>query len=77
MKLHFPRAGLSVVLKLYVQAKLRLIDSCQNGTCADHYQETNNVGSGTRSDISPPQAGQKCLTHTHSRQSIFFEYSPF
>ena len=37
----------------YGQAKVRLIDSCQNGTCADHYQKTNNVGSGTRSGISP------------------------
>ena len=34
-------------LKLYWQAKLRSIDSCQNGTCADHYQKTNNVGSGS------------------------------
>ena len=40
--------------KLYAQAKLRSIDSCQNGTCTDHYQITNNVGSNTRSDISPP-----------------------
>ena len=42
-------------LKLYAQAKLRSIESCQNGTCADHYQKTNNVGSGplryTRSGI--------------------------
>ena len=43
-------------LKLYAQAKLRLnpIDSCQNGTCADHYQITSNVDSNTQSDISPP-----------------------
>ena len=51
-------------LKLFAQAKLRLIDSCQNGTCADHYQKTNNVGSGTRSGISPLRAGLKCLTLT-------------
>ena len=41
-------------LKLYWQAKLRSIDSCQNGICADYYQQTNNVGqgrSGTRSGI--------------------------
>ena len=63
-------------LKLYAQAKLRLIDSCQNGTGADHYQKTNNVGSGTRSGISPLQAGLKCLTHTRSRQSVLLEYSP-
>ena len=37
MKLCFHRAGLSAAgsLKLYAQAKLRLIDSCENGTCAD------------------------------------------
>ena len=40
-------------LKLYALAKLRSIDSRQNGTCA-HYQITNNVGSNTRSDLSPP-----------------------
>ena len=34
-------------LKLFWQAKLRSIDSCQNGTCADHYQKTSNVGSGS------------------------------
>ena len=33
-------------LKLYAQTKLRSIDSCQNGTCADHYQKNNNLGSG-------------------------------
>ena len=30
---------------LYVRPKLRSIDNCQNGKCADHYQKTNNVGS--------------------------------
>ena len=40
-------------LKLYTLAKLTSIDSCQNGTCESHYQITN-VGSNTRSDISPP-----------------------
>ena len=40
-------------LKLYALAKLTSIDSCQNGTCESHYQITN-VGSNTRSDISPP-----------------------
>ena len=37
MKLCFHRAGLSAdgSLKLYAQAKVRLIDSCQNGTFAD------------------------------------------
>ena len=50
-------------LKLYVQAKSSSIDSCRNGTCADHYHKTNNVGSGTRFGISPPlRAGLKCLT---------------
>ena len=34
-------------LKLHWQAKLRSIDSCQNGTCADRYQKTNNEGSGS------------------------------
>ena len=56
-------------LKLYWQAKLRSIDSCQNGTCADHYQKTNNVGSGSlRYKIwhFPLQAGQICLTPTCS-----------
>ena len=41
-------------LKLYWQAKLRSIDSCQNGTCADHYQKLPTwaqVRSGTRSGI--------------------------
>ena len=42
----------SVVLPLHISwynmslTKLRSIDSCQNGTCVDHYQKTNNVGSG-------------------------------
>ena len=56
-------------LKLYWQAKLRSIDSCQNGTCADHYQKTNNVGSGSlRYTIwhFPIHAGRICLTHTRS-----------
>ena len=56
-------------LKLYAQAKLRSIDSCQNGTCADHYQKTNNVGSSPlRYTIwhFPLQAGWICLTHTRS-----------
>ena len=57
-----PRSAVSS-LKLYVQAKSRSIDSCRNGTCADHYHKTNNVGSGTRFGISPPlQAGMKYLT---------------
>ena len=45
------------------------IDSCQNGTFADHYQKTNNVGSGPlRYTIwhFPLQAGRICLTHTRS-----------
>ena len=56
-------------LKLYWQAKLRSIDSCQNGTCADHYQKTNNVGSGSLRYTMwhfPLQAGRICLTHTRS-----------
>ena len=69
-------------LKLYAQAKLRSIDSVQNRTCADHYQKTNNVGSGQlRYTIwhfvppplpSPPtiQPGLKCLINTRSRQSV-------
>ena len=59
----------SATLKLYWQAKLRSIDSCQNGTCADHYQKTNNVGSGSlRYKIwnFPLQEGRICLTHTGS-----------
>ena len=47
----------------YALAKLRSIDSCQNGTREDHYQITNNVGSNTRS------ARLKCLTNTRSQQS--------
>ena len=35
------------------QAKSRSTDSCQNGTSADHYHKTNNVGSGTGPIISP------------------------
>ena len=38
----------AVSLKLYAQAKLGSTDSCLNGTCEDHYQITNNVGSNTR-----------------------------
>ena len=56
-------------LKIYWQAKLRSIDSCQNGTCADHYQKTNNVGSGSlRYTIwhFPLHAGRICLSHTRS-----------
>ena len=56
-------------LKLYALAKLRSIDSCQNGTCKDHYQITNNVGSNTRSDISQPRL--KCLTNTRSQRSVY------
>ena len=33
-------------LKSYAQTKLRSIDSCQNGTCVEHNQKNNNVGSG-------------------------------
>ena len=56
-------------LKLYWEAKLRSIDSCQNRTWADQYQKTNNVGSGSlRYTIWHflPQAGRICLTHTRS-----------
>ena len=45
------------------------IDSCQNGTCADHNQKNNSVGSGPlRYTIwhFPLQAGRICLTHTRS-----------
>ena len=42
----------AVSLKLHALAKLRSTDSCQNGTCEDHYQITNNVGSNN--DINPP-----------------------
>ena len=39
--------------------------------CRPH-QKTDNVGSNTRSGISPPlQAGLQCLTHTRSRQSVY------
>ena len=56
-------------LKLHLQAELRSIDSCQNGTCADHYQKTNNEDSGSlRYTIwhFPLYAGRKCPTHTRS-----------
>ena len=55
--------------KFYWQAKLRSIDSRQNGICADHYHKTNNVGLGSlRYTIChfPLQAGRICLTHTRS-----------
>ena len=58
-----------VFKKLYWQAKLRSIDSCQNGTCADHYQKTNNVGSGSLGYTIwhfPIHAGRIGLTHTRS-----------
>ena len=35
-----------VALKLYARPKLSSIDCCQNGTCADYYQETDKAGSG-------------------------------
>ena len=50
MKLRFTGQGCQLAarsLKLYVLPKLRTIHSCQNGTCEDHYQITNNVGSNT------------------------------
>ena len=56
-------------LKSYWEAKLRSIDSCQNRTCADQNQKTNNVGSGSLSYTICHfllQAGQICLTHTRS-----------
>ena len=77
MKLRW--AGLSVGYQwlLYVQAKLRSIDSFQNWTCKDHITKLvtwAQVSSGTQSVISPPdpqlQAGLKCLTHTRSRKSV-------
>ena len=37
---------------VYARAKLSSIDSCQNGTCADHYQETINVGSAQVLDLA-------------------------
>ena len=57
-----PRSAVSS-LKLYVQAKSRSIDSCRNGTCADHYHKTNNVGSGTRFGISPPYKPEWSILH--------------
>ena len=61
-------------LKFYWQAKLRSIDSCQNGTCADHYQKTNNVGSGplryTIWHVALNTSRLKCLTYTCSRLSV-------
>ena len=56
MKLLFTGQGCQLAarsLKLYALVKLRSIDSCQNETCEDHYQIIKNVGSNTRSDISP------------------------
>ena len=47
MKLNFAFTR-AVSLKLYALAKLRSIDSCQNGTCENHYQITNKVGLNTR-----------------------------
>ena len=41
-----PGRAVSRLPVVYARAKLRSIESCQNGTCADHYQKTNNVGSG-------------------------------
>ena len=41
------------------------------GTCEDHYQITNNVGSNTRSDISHPSKGQ-CPYYAHARSSSVF-----
>ena len=58
-----PRSAVSS-LKLYVQAKSRSIESCRNGTCADHYHKTNNVGSGTRFDISPPPTSRNEVSYT-------------
>ena len=44
---HSPPTGFTLIGALYWQAKLRSIDSCQNGTYGDDYQKTNNVGSGS------------------------------
>ena len=74
MKLLFHRPGLSdgcQKSKVICASQLRSIDSCQNGTCEDHYQITNNVGSNTRSDISPPSKGQ-CPYYAHARASSVF-----
>ena len=57
-------------LTLHARAKLRSIDSCQNGTCAEHYQKNNNVGSDplryTIWQFTPTKVGPKWLTHTRS-----------
>ena len=64
-------------LKLCALAKLRSIDSCQNGTCEDPYQITNNVTLAQIHDltfrpINPPlQPRLKCLTNTRSQQSVY------
>ena len=71
MKLLFHRPGLSDKCqksKVICASQLRSIDSCQNGTCEDHYQITNNVGSNTRSDSSRPSKGQ-CPYYAHARAS--------
>ena len=57
--------------KLYARAKLTIDKLTAVKIGHVHYQKTNNVGSGTRSGISPPlQAGLECLTHTRSRLSV-------
>ena len=74
MKPLFHRPGLSdgcQKSKVICASQLRSIDSCQNGTCEDHYQITNNVGSNTRSGISPPSKGQ-CPYYAHARASSVF-----
>ena len=74
MKLLFHRPGLSdgcQKSKVICASQLRSIDSCQNGTCEDHYQITNNVGSNTRSDTSPPSKGQ-CPYYALARASSVF-----
>ena len=74
MKLLFHRPGLSdgcQKSKVICASQLRSIDSCQNETCEDHYQITNNVGSNTRSDISHPSKGQ-CPYYAHARSSSVF-----
>ena len=76
MKWNFAFSGRSCksaasISKLYAQAKISSIDSCQNGIRADYYQITNNVGSNTRSDNPPLQPGLKCLTHTRRQQSVY------
>ena len=74
MKLLFHRPGLSdgcPKSKVICASQLRSIDSCQNGTCEDHYQITNNVGSNTRSDTSPPSKGQ-CPYYALARASSVF-----